>query len=489
MSFTPIIGLEIHVQLNTKTKLFCSCLNEYTPDQPNKNICPFCTGQPGALPSLNKEAVLKAIQFGVAVQAKIPKQTRWDRKNYFYPDLPAGYQISQYDNPIVEGGKLDFFVENKDTGEFTESSVNLTRAHLEADAGKSLHLGDKTMVDYNRSGCPLIEIVTEPEIRTGDQAVAFASELQLLVRKLGISEADMDKGQMRFDCNISLQNEEQKAKNQLPAYKVEIKNINSFRSLARAIEFETQRQTKLLQENQTPAQETRGWKDDLNKSVSQRGKEMAHDYRYFPEPDLRIVEIEEKYIPKLEELPKLPQTQRQEYLDLGLKIQQANIFVVQEKVGELFNQCLSQSQKTEDKKFIKTLANLITVNLIAEASSREAEVSELISTENLIALADLFNQNKISNQGLAKGLTLAIENPDKKVQEIVEEEGLLQITNDSALEAFVSVVLENNPKVVEEYKGGKIQVIGFLIGQCMKESKGKGNPAKFKEILENKLTQ
>ena len=489
MSFTPIIGLEIHVQLNTKTKLFCSCLNEYTPDQPNKNICPFCTGQPGALPSLNKEAVLKAIQFGVAVQAKIPKQTRWDRKNYFYPDLPAGYQISQYDNPIVEGGKVDFFVENKDTGEFTESSVNLTRAHLEADAGKSLHLGDKTMVDYNRSGCPLIEIVTEPEIRTADQAVAFASELQLLVRKLGISEADMDKGQMRFDCNISLQNEEQKAKNQLPAYKVEIKNINSFRSLARAIEFETQRQTKLLQENQTPAQETRGWKDDLNKSVSQRGKEMAHDYRYFPEPDLRIVEIEEKYIPKLEELPKLPQTQRQEYLDLGLKIQQANIFVVQEKVGELFNQCLSQSQKTEDKKFIKTLANLITVNLIAEASSREAEVSELISTENLIALADLFNQNKISNQGLAKGLTLAIENPDKKVQEIVEEEGLLQITNDSALEAFVSVVLENNPKVVEEYKGGKIQVIGFLIGQCMKESKGKGNPAKFKEILENKLTQ
>jgi aspartyl-tRNA(Asn)/glutamyl-tRNA(Gln) amidotransferase subunit B len=488
MSFTPIIGLEIHIQLNTKTKLFCSCLNEYAPDEPNKNICPFCTGQPGALPSLNKQAVLKAIKFGVAVNATIPKETRWDRKNYFYPDLPAGYQISQYDNPIVEGGKLDFFIENKDTGEFTPSSVNLTRAHLEADAGKSLHIGDKTMVDFNRSGCPLIEIVTEPEIRSANQAVAFASELQLLVRKLGISEADMEKGQMRFDCNISLQSQEQKQNNKLPDYKVEVKNINSFRSLARAIEFEIQRQTKLLQEGQTPAQETRGWKDDLNKSVSQRGKEMAHDYRYFPEPDLRILQIEDEYIPKLEELPKLPQTQRQEYLDLGIKIQQANIFVTQENVGDLFDKSILESGKKDDKEFVKTLANLITVNLIAEASSREIEnIQELISVTNLITLADLFSQKKISNQGLAKALAVAIDNPDQEIMQIVEKNGLLQINDDSALEAFVSIVLEANPKIVEDYKSGKVQVIGFLIGQCMKESKGKGNPTKFKQMIEARL--
>jgi aspartyl-tRNA(Asn)/glutamyl-tRNA(Gln) amidotransferase subunit B len=487
MALSPIIGLEIHVQLNTKTKLFCSCLNEYSPDQPNKNICPFCTGQPGALPALNKEAVIKAIQFGVAVKANIPKFTRWDRKNYFYPDLPAGYQISQYDNPVVEGGKLEFFVEDKNSGEFTRSSVNLTRAHLEADAGKSLHLENKTMVDYNRSGCPLIEIVTEPEIRNANQAVSFATELQLLVRKLGISEADMDKGQMRFDCNISLQNDQQKANNQLPPYKVEIKNINSFRALARAIEFETQRQSKLLQDGQLPMQETRGWKDDLNKSVSQRSKEMAHDYRYFPEPDLRILEIQEKFIPKLENLPKLPQIQRQEYLDLGLKIQQANIFVNQETVGRFFDNCLEKSEYKKDKKFLKTLANIITGNLIAEAVKRERDYSELISDENLIELAKLFNDNKISNQGLAKALEISIENPDQKTQQIVEKNGLLQISDDSALEDFVAKVIQANPKVVEDYKNGKIQVIGFLVGQCMKESKGKGNPSKFKQILEGNL--
>ena len=487
MALSPIIGLEIHVQLNTKTKLFCSCLNEYSPDQPNKNICPFCTGQPGALPVLNKEAVIKAIQFGVAVKANIPKFTRWDRKNYFYPDLPAGYQISQYDNPIVEGGKLEFFVEDKNTGEFTRSSVNLTRAHLEADAGKSLHLENKTMVDYNRSGCPLIEIVTEPEIRNANQAVSFATELQLLVRKLGISEADMDKGQMRFDCNISLQNDQQKAKNELPPYKVEIKNINSFRALARAIEFETQRQSKLLQNGQLPIQETRGWKDDLNKSVSQRSKEMAHDYRYFPEPDLRILEIQEKFIPKLENLPKLPQIQRQEYLDLGLKIQQANIFVNQERVGRFFDNCFEKSELKKDKNFLKTLANIITGNLIAEAVKRERDYSELISDENLIELAKLFNDNKISNQGLAKALEISIENPDQKTHQIVEKNGLLQISDDSALEDFVAKVIQANPKVVEDYKNGKIQVIGFLVGQCMKESKGKGNPAKFKQILEGNL--
>ena len=339
--YFPVIGLEIHVQLNTKTKLFCSCLNEYTPDDPNKNICPFCTGQPGALPQLNKAAVEKAIIFGVAVGAKIPEKTRWDRKNYFYPDLPAGYQISQYDNPIVEGGKLDFWFENKTSGQFERASVELTRAHLEADAAKLLHLGDKTLVDFNRSACPLIEIVTEPVIRSSEQAMAFVAELQLLVRKLGVSDGDMEKGQMRFDCNLSLQTAEQKESGTLPNYRTETKNINSIRALGRAIEFEIIRQSELLSKGTRPVQETRGWKDDKNMSVSQRSKEDAMDYRYFPEPDLPILEIARTNLPSLESLPILPNIQRQKYLDMGLNFQTANTLVSQNAVGSYFEEVLS----------------------------------------------------------------------------------------------------------------------------------------------------
>jgi aspartyl-tRNA(Asn)/glutamyl-tRNA(Gln) amidotransferase subunit B len=339
--YHPIIGLEIHVQLNTKTKLFCGCLNEYCPDQPNKNICPFCTGQPGALPQLNKEAVKKAIKFGLAVNAKIPESTRWDRKNYFYPDLPAGYQISQYDNPIVEGGQISFYIEDKKTGQFTESKVILTRAHLEADAGKMIHTGSKSFVDFNRSACPLIEIVTEPVVRNADQAMAFITELQLLVRKLGISDCDLEKGQMRFDCNLSLQTDEEFENNKLPNYRTETKNINSIRALGRAIEYEIKRQTKILNEGKRPVQETRGWKDDLNKSTSQRSKEDAMDYRYFPEPDLPIVLISQTDINELNVLPELPWIQRKRYTDLGLSIQQANTFVTNPEAGQLFDEVVN----------------------------------------------------------------------------------------------------------------------------------------------------
>ncbi len=340
--YHTVIGLEIHVQLNTRTKLFCGCLNEYAPDEPNKNICPFCTGQPGALPVLNKAAVQKAIKFGVAVNSKIPETTRWDRKNYFYPDLPAGYQISQWENPVVEGGIINFLIENKTTGEFIPSSVILTRAHLEADAGKMLHVGTKSLVDYNRSACPLIEIVTEPVLTSSEQAMAFITELQLLVRRIGISDADLEKGQMRFDCNLSLQTEEEFSAGKLPKYRTETKNINSIRSLGRAIEYEIKRQSQILNDGQVPVQETRGWKDDLNKSVSQRSKEDAMDYRYFPEPDLPILKITSEDISEISNLPELPSVQRQRYLDLGLSIQQANTFVGNESAGRLFDEVVGE---------------------------------------------------------------------------------------------------------------------------------------------------
>ena len=495
MTFYPIIGLEIHVQLNTKTKLFCRCLNEYTPDEPNKNICPFCTGQPGALPSLNRAAVEKALQLGVALNAKIPAKTRWDRKNYFYPDLPAGYQISQYDNPIVEGGQLEFFVENKDTGDFTPFKVNLVRAHLEADAGKLLHLEDKSLVDYNRSGAPLIEIVTQPEIRNANQAVGFVSELQTLVRYLKISDANLDKGQMRFDCNLSLQTESQKKQGILPSYKVEIKNLNSFRSLNRAIEYEITRQSKILTKGETPVQETRGWRDDLNKSVAQRSKEMAHDYRYFPEPDLRILEIEPSDIPTKNSLPVLPQDRRKKYLDLKISIQTANTFVSQPLVGDYFDSGLSLLENDsglEPDLKVKTqqsLANTITVNLLGLAEKTERNLLDIIDISQLLVLVKNFSEQKISNQGLAKALEIAVDEEEVDILKILKENELLQISDDAILISFVEAVIENNPKPVKEYQDGKVQVVGFLIGQCMKESKGKGNPAKFKMLLEKKLAE
>ena len=491
MAFYPIIGIETHVQLNTKTKLFCSCLNEYAPDEPNKNICPFCTGQPGALPTLNKEAVNKAIKLGLAVEGNIPEKTRWDRKNYFYPDLPAGYQISQYDNPIIEGGTINFYIENKATGEYTPYSVELTRAHLEADAGKLLHAGGKTYVDFNRAGAPLIEIVTEPVMHDSSQAMAYVDELQLLVRKIGISDGDMEKGQMRFDCNLSLQTEEEHAAGKLPKYKVEVKNINSIRAMGRAIEFEIKRQTAMLENGELPAQETRGWRDDLNKSESQRSKEEAQDYRYFPEPDLKILVITPDDIQKVSDLPELPAMQRVRYHELGLNMQTINTFVNQEVVGQFFDQVIEYSKSNNDfnsVEVIKTTANIITVNLISIAQKHEKSVNELISLPNLLSLAVLFNQKKINNQGLSKAIEILIESPDKDVAIVVTENNLIQVSDDSVLTKFAEMVIENNSKQVEEYKSGKIQVLDYLVGQCMKESRGQGNPLKFREILQSMLS-
>jgi len=493
--YYPVIGLEIHVQLNSKTKLFCSCLNEYAPDEPNKNICPFCTGQPGALPVLNRVCVEKAIQFGVAVSGKTPEKTRWDRKNYFYPDLPAGYQISQYDNPIVEGGIVNFFVEDKTSGGFTPKSVNLTRAHLEADAAKLLHAGGKTMVDFNRSAAPLIEIVSEPEIHSSAEAMAYVAELQLIVRRLGISDGDMEKGQMRFDCNLSLQTEDQHKNNQLPKYRTETKNINSIRALGRAIEYEIKRQTELLDQGIMPKQETRGWKDDLNKSESQRSKEDAMDYRYFPEPDLQLLVIKPENIPNLSDLPELPMPQRQRYQDLGLNIQISNTFVTQPEVGNFFDIVISdplliglQNEKTG---IFKTISNLISGSLLALSTKLEIDVEKLITPHNIIRLAQLFEEDKINNQGIIKTIEYLVENRDKEqlnAEEIASVHGYLQVSDESALQSIVDEVLGANPKIVQDFKDGKTQVIGFLVGQCMKSSKGAGNPKKFGELLEKCLS-
>ena len=480
-TYFPVVGLEIHVQLNTTTKLFCHCLNEYAPNDPNKNICPFCTGQPGALPVLNQAAVEKALRFGVGVGATIPEKTRWDRKNYFYPDLPAGYQISQYDNPIVEGGRIDFYVEDKSTGEFSPYSVELTRAHLESDAAKLLHSGGKTYVDFNRSGAPLIEIVTEPVIRSSAQAMAFVGELQQIVRTLGISDADMEKGQMRFDCNVSLRTEAQEESGELPSYRTETKNINSIRSLGRAIEYEILRQSKLLDEGTTPEQETRGWKDDLNRSETQRSKEDAMDYRYFPEPDLQILEISRADVPT--DLPKLPAQWRAEYLERGLSLQAANTFITQPEVAEIFNGAYNEETSLE---LIKTIANILTGTVLGVAAKQEVLVSEVLTPQELHEVSQLFLEDKISNKGVQK-IVEAKATSNASIADIVAQNNLLQVTDDTALLAYVEAVIVENPSVVEEYQSGKTQVLGFLVGQCMKASRGQGNPKRFNELLREQL--
>jgi len=327
--------------------------------------------------------------------------------------------------------------------------------------------------------------VSEPEIRTSQEAMGYVSELQLLVRRINISDADMDKGQMRFDCNLSLQTQEEHQAGKLPKYKVEVKNINSVRAMGRAIEYEIIRQTALLESGETPAQETRGWRDDLNKSESQRSKEDAMDYRYFPEPDLQILVIKPEDIQNLNDLPELPNIQRKRYLDLDLNMQISNTFVNQNDVGQLFDRITTQESTST---LLKTLANIITGSLIALSEKLEKPIFELLSDQNLIELAQLFEDKKINNQGLSKALEILTQNPEKNTSEVVDEESLLQVNDDTALQAFVEVVVENNPSVVEEYKSGKVQVLGFLVGQCMKESKGKGNPQKFSDILKTRLS-
>jgi aspartyl-tRNA(Asn)/glutamyl-tRNA(Gln) amidotransferase subunit B len=360
---------------------------------------------------------------------------------------------------------------------------------LEADAGKLLHSGNLTLVDYNRSGCPLIEVVTEPVIRSSAEAMAFVNELQLLVRELGISDGDMDKGQMRFDCNLSLQTEEELKSNTLPNYRTETKNINSVRALGRAIEYEIERQTKLLEEQKRPVQETRGWKDDQNKSVSQRSKEEAMDYRYFPEPDLRVLEISTDDLKKLSKIPKIPSIKRKELLEIGLTHQNANTLIQEKDLYQLFDQTYQNNKQIiKDKNLIKVISNILTVQVLTVAQKNDISSLNVVTPKQLIDLAILFGDKSINNVGLLKIIENTKQNHELDVNTFAKESDLIQSNDENALKEIVNIVIENNPKPVGQYRSGKIEVLGFLVGQCMKLSKGSGNPVIFKQLLEQILS-
>ena len=469
--YQPTIGLEIHIELKTKTKMFCSCLNGPLEKEPNVNICPVCTAQPGSLPVINKQAVHSVIKTGLALNCQIAEKSWFERKNYFYQDLPKGYQISQYEAPLCLNGKLN--------------GVKIRRIHLEEDVGKSIHdRGDYSLVDYNRAGVPLMELVTEPDIRSAEEAKKFAQDLQLILRYLKISDADMEKGQMRVEANISLN----------MGTKVEIKNLNSFKSVEKAIEYEIKRQKEILEENKGVIHETRGWSDNKQETFSQRTKETSEDYRYFPEPDLPPLSINKNDVEKLkEEIPELP-TARKERFKNEYKLPEGSIDVLvsYRYLGDFFEQTISELSawlksgkiKTDFDKLVKLSANYI----ITEFPKFVPATDEIkITAENFAELIYLIFIGEISSSGAQEVLKEMFRIGGDPSQ-IIENQNLRQVSNKEELQAATEKVIKNNPQAIEDYKKGKETALQFLIGQIMRETKGKANPEIAAKILQKVLT-
>ncbi|MBX4192518.1 Asp-tRNA(Asn)/Glu-tRNA(Gln) amidotransferase subunit GatB [Candidatus Parcubacteria bacterium] len=451
--YRATIGLEIHAELKTQTKMFCACLNDPDEKTPNKNICPVCMAHPGALPVINKEAVHKVLLVGSALGGKLADFTEFDRKNYFYPDIPKGYQISQYEHPLVSGGEL--------------AGVEITRIHLEEDTARSQHVGDEeSLVDYNRAGVPLMELVTEPVIHDAETAGKFARELQLLLRTLGAGEANMEKGEMRVEANISV------SKDDTLGTKVEVKNLNSFRSVERAITFEVERQSKLLDTGGKVVQETRGWDEAGQKTFSQRKKESSHDYRYFPDPDLPKLVISE--IPEfskdalIKELPELPSHKRDRLAKLGfLQAQDIEQLVGDAELSQLFSKV---EQALTDPTLIKTAANFI-LNDIVGQKKKDTNWS-VPSAEFLAEVTRKYHEGVLAS-------------PQAK-QAIISGKIVVTTVN---LDDVVKKVVDANPTVVADFKSGKEAAMQFLVGQGMKESKGSANPATLREALVTEINK
>lgn len=467
--YYPTIGLEIHAELKTQTKMFCACKNDPNEKEPNVNICPVCMAHPGALPVINKKAIENVIKIGLAVGGEIADFSEFDRKNYFYPDIPKGYQISQYKFPIVSGGHLADF--------------DITRVHLEEDTANNKHdRGDFSLIDFNRAGVPLMELVTEPhKFESAEEAAnistKFAKEFQLLLWYLDVSEANMEKGEMRVEANISVSKDPKKL-----GTKVEVKNLNSFRSVERAIMYELDRMMTLHKENKETdiVQETRGWEESKQKTFSQRKKEESADYRYFPEPDLPKLKLHEAFnLAKMKkELPELLQAKRARYKnDFGIKDEDIEVYMNDPILSTWFEEI---AKIIKDKEKIKTASNYITTDYIGLKKTNLAVKPP--STKNFAELINLILENKISSR-VAKDILAMIVVNDESPRKIATEKNLLQSSDENALKKIAQKIIEANPKVVADYKGGKGQALMSLVGQIMKETKGSANPVVSKQIL------
>jgi aspartyl-tRNA(Asn)/glutamyl-tRNA(Gln) amidotransferase subunit B len=458
------IGLEVHAEMSTQSKMFCGCKNDPDEETPNLNICPVCMAHPGTLPVMNKQAVENVIRVGLALDGTIADFTEFDRKNYFYPDIPKAYQISQYKYPIVSGGNLN--------------GVAITRVHLEEDTATSKHdKGDYSLVDFNRAGVPLMELVTEPVIHSAQDAGKFGRELQLLLRYLGVSEANMEKGQMRVELNISISEDPQ-----VFGTKCEVKNINSFRAVERAAEYEIKRMSKLLDESRGAeiVQETRGWDENKQATFSQRSKENANDYRYFPDPDLPKLYLSKAFdIQKLKEgLQELPQVKRNRYKDgYGIKDEDIESYIVDPILGTWFEQVASI---LSDKEKIKTASNYITSDYLGLQKANPSIA--LPKPENFAELISMTTEGKINSRTTKDILALIVVN-DESPLKIATEKDLLQKNDEGALKEMVQKVIDANPSVVATFKSGKENALMSLVGQVMKESKGSANPALVQKLL------
>ncbi len=480
MEYNPVIGLEIHVQLKTKTGMFCACSNNPDEIVPNTNICEVCTGQPGALPVVNKEAVKLGVLFGLALNCKINKDSKFDRKSYFYPDLPKGYQISQLDKPIAENGYLDINVDDE------VRRIRIRRAHLEEDAGKNVHPegANYSLVDYNRSGTPLLEIVTEPDITSAKEAKIFLQELRNIVRYVGIGTADMEKGTMRCEPSISVRKPGQQ---ELPPYKVEVKNINSFSFAESAIEYEISRQTEMLKNGETPRQVTMGWNEKRNETVEQRSKEEANDYRYFPDPDIPVLNISDDFIESLRtEIPELPAAKRARFkAKYGLADADIVALTNWKELTQYFEEVASEA--AEDPKLVKMAATWCLQDFSALLNAAKINPADSkITQENFAELLKMINDGKISTTA-AKQVFAKMFEVGGQPHIIVEDMGLAQVSDTSVIEQAIDAVIAANEKAVTDYKAGQQKSFGFLVGMAMKELKGKGNPALVNEILKKKL--
>jgi aspartyl-tRNA(Asn)/glutamyl-tRNA(Gln) amidotransferase subunit B len=480
-AYEAVIGLEIHAQLLTRSKAFCGCTTKFG-NEPNTNVCPVCLGLPGVLPVLNKQVVEYTIRMGLATNSRISPRSIFARKNYFYPDLPKGYQISQYEEPMCTNGFIEIDLEDG-----TRKNIGLTRIHIEEDAGKSIHdQGEETLVDVNRCGVPLIEIVSEPDIRSPREAYFFMQKVRQIVTYLGICDGNMEEGSLRCDANVSVR----KRGETKFGTKTEVKNMNSFRYVERALEYEIKRQIEILEEGGTVEQETLLWDSTLNIATPMRSKEEAHDYRYFPEPDLVPVEVDEEWIETIRsELAEHPTARRDRFInELGLPKYDADIMTSEKGIADYFENVLNELT-TNDREQIKQVSNWVMTDVLRVVGERKIDINNFpISPTNFSKMIRLIKNGTISSK-LAKDVfeEMLVSNEDPNV--IVERKGLVQLSDESQIEKIVAEVLEKNKPQVEKYRAGNEKVLGFFVGEVMKATKGRANPSIVNQVLRRELTE
>jgi len=474
MDYEVIIGLEVHAELLTDSKIFCSCTTEFG-GAPNTHCCPVCLGLPGVLPVTNEKAIELGVKAALALNCEISPYSKFDRKNYFYPDLPKAYQISQYDLPLARNGYLEIEVDGK------TKKIGITRVHLEEDAGKLVHseTGNYSLVDYNRTGVPLIEIVTEPDLRSPAEAKIFLEKLKSILQYAEVSDCKMQEGSLRCDANVSIRPVGSKEF----GTKTELKNMNSFKAVQKGLEYEVKRQKKLLERGEKIIQETRRWDENSNKTYAMRSKEEAHDYRYFPEPDLPPIVLEKDYIEKIRKtLPEMPHARKKRYIEeYGLPEYDAGVITSSKALADFFEECVREYDEA------KTVSNWVMGELLGTLNAMDKEIDEIALTpKHLADMLKLIDKGTISGK-IAKKVFKEMIETGKSPNEIVEEKGLKQIADEGELSKIVDKVMADNPKSVEDYRAGKKKAIGYLVGQVMKETRGKANPQLVNKLLKEKL--